>query len=185
MKVDIVEIGTCDFDTLAGKKNGLFIEPVKDRFDRLPECRKENIAISNQEGEIKIYYIPLNVIKELKLPNWVRGCNSICFPHPTLVSNGWGHLIQHQIVRVERIKNVLEKHGISEIDVLKIDTEGHDCIILNDFIDNCNIKPRVIFFENNRLTKQESIKLTTDRLRNLGYRCKNKRDIIKCTIMSK
>ena len=53
----IIEIGTSDFRTQAGKVDGIFIEPVKYYFDRLPECRKENIAISNYEGEIDIYYL--------------------------------------------------------------------------------------------------------------------------------
>ena len=44
MKVEIVEIGTSDFRTEAGKTNGLFIEPIKEYFDRLPKCLKENIC---------------------------------------------------------------------------------------------------------------------------------------------
>ena len=49
----IVEIGTSDFRTKAGEVDGLFIEPVKSYFDRLPDCNKENIAISKQNWNCK------------------------------------------------------------------------------------------------------------------------------------
>ena len=68
----IVEIGTSDFRTLAGEKDGLFIEPISEYFDRLPNCKKENVAVSDYEGEIDIYYIPSHVIQRENLPNWLQ-----------------------------------------------------------------------------------------------------------------
>ena len=84
----IIEIGTSDFRTEAGKVEGLFIEPVKEYFDRLPNCNKENVAVSNIEGEIDIYYIPSETIYNKLLPNWLRGCNSVGKIHPTIVKEG-------------------------------------------------------------------------------------------------
>lgn len=167
----IVEIGTSDFRTKAGQVNGLFIEPVKEHFDRLPKCNKENIAISNYEGEIKIYYIPSFVIESENLPQWVRGCNSVNEPHPTLLDFGWEHLVGYDTVKVERIKTVLDRHGIIEIDTLKIDTEGHDCIILNDFLDTVDFLPNNIIFESNVLTPAEDVRKLVNRLGRLGYHC--------------
>lgn len=171
MKVDIVEIGTSDFRTEAGKKHGLFVEPVKEHFDRLPKCLKENVAISNKEGFIDVYYIPSKVIESESLPYWLRGCNSIGKPHDTIVELGWTEFVKVDRVPVVRIKTLLEKHGITDIDFLKIDTEGHDTIILNDFLDTCDIRPRKIQFENNVLSDYYAVINLTNRLSELGYKC--------------
>lgn len=167
----IVEIGTSDFRTLAGKVQGLFIEPVKEYFDRLPECTKENVAVSNYEGDIDIWYIPSHIIQENNLPNWVRGCNSVENIHPTIVKNNWSHLAVCQEVKVVRIKSLLDKYGITEIDILKVDTEGHDCVIVNDFLDTCEIKPNVIQFESNVLSNSKDVENLCKRLIKLGYKC--------------
>jgi len=175
----IVEIGTSDFRTQAGKEHGLFIEPVKEHFNRLPKCLKENVAVSNCEGELDIYYIPSSVIESEGLPQWVRGCNSINEAHPTLVDLGYSNYIVCDKVKVVRIKSLLDKHEIKSIDLLKIDTEGHDCVILNDFLDTCDIKPSVIQFESNVLSNQMDIIKVVKRLEEKGYSCSQvKHDMI-------
>jgi FkbM family methyltransferase len=167
----IVEIGTSDFRTEAGKQHGLFVEPVKEHFDRLPDnCLKENVAVSNYTGEIDIYYIPDEAIKRRNLPNWVRGCNRIGAPHKTTVAQ-WGSLITSHTVPVVRIADLLAKHNILEIDHLKIDTEGHDCVILNDFLDTCSMLPNMITFENNTLSDPTEVNNVVQRLKAKGYKC--------------
>lgn len=167
-----IEIGTSDFRTLAGKVDGLYIEPVKEHFDRLPDCNKENVAVSNIAGELDIFYIPSEVILAYKLPNWIRGCNSVHAIHPTVKAQGYSHLVVHDRVKVVRIKSLIEKYNITEIDTLKIDTEGHDCIILNDFLDTVDILPNVIQFESNVLSSVNDVMELVFRLTDLGYDCK-------------
>ena len=167
----IIEIGTSDFRTDAGKVDGLFIEPVKEHFDRLPKCRKENVAVSNVEGEIDIYYIPSKVIDKESLPQWVRGCNSINEPHPTLVDLGYSKHVVCDTVKVVRIKSLIDKHKITKIDILKIDTEGHDTVILNDFLDTVDILPRKIQFESNILSNNMDIIKVVERLEAKKYKC--------------
>jgi len=183
----IVEIGTSDFRTKAGQVDGLFIEPVKPYFDRLPDCRKENVAVSNRVGEVYVFYMLPEDIAELKLPDWARGCNSINAPHPTiqkLLTNRVGagamdQYIQKSLVRVERIKNLLTKHKIKKIDYLKIDTEGHDTVILNDYLETVDIKPKGIQFEANQLSKSNDIAKIVTKLKNKGYSVKRyKTDLI-------
>lgn len=169
----IIEIGTSDFRTQAGIANGIFIEPVKEYFDRLPEnCTKENVAISDYEGEIDIHYIPSETIKKHNLPYWLRGCNSVNSIHPTILKMGWKKHAVFTKVPVVRIKSIVDKYNINEIDILKIDTEGHDCVILNDFLDTVNILPGQIQFENNVLSDKEQVSAVCDRLEKLGYKCK-------------
>jgi FkbM family methyltransferase len=164
----IVEIGTCDFETQAGVADGLFIEPVKYYFDRLPPCRKENVAVSNYTGEIDIYYVDPDEIAARGLDTWLRGCNSVVRPHMQHARLP-PEIVRKDTVPVVRIKSLLDKYEITEIDTLKIDTEGHDAIILNDFLSTTSIRPREIMFENNGLVPRADIKLLATRLQTLGY----------------
>lgn len=164
----IVEIGTCDFETSAGLADGLFIEPMKYYFDRLPPCRKENVAVSNYTGTVDIYYVDPDEIAPRKLNTWLRGCNSVGKPHKHHTGLP-PEILRVDTVPVVRIKSLLDKHGIGEIDYLKIDTEGHDAIILNDFLDTCEQRPREIFFENNGLVPLPDAQALMQRLQHCGY----------------
>lgn len=164
----IVEIGTCDFETEAGRVDGLFIEPVKYYFDRLPPCRKENVAVSNYTGEIDIYYVDPEEIPARNLDTWLRGCNSVGQPHLQHASLP-AEIVRKDTVPVVRIKSLLDKHQITEIDFLKVDTEGHDVVILNDFFDTCACYPREIMFENNGLVPRDDVNRLAVRLQILGY----------------
>lgn len=180
----LIEIGTSDFRTEAGNVDGLFIEPVKEHFDRLPPCRKENVAISNREGLIEIFYIPTETIHKELLPNWVRGCNSVGSIHPTILKNGWAKFVTVDVVKVVRIKSLIDKYDIKHIDTLKIDTEGHDCVILNDFLDTVPIRPKTIQFENNVLSRSVDVENTVKRLEEIGYICKQVKFDMVCVLGS-
>jgi FkbM family methyltransferase len=165
----IVEIGVCDFETLAGQKPGIFVEPIKTYFDRLPaNCNKENVAVSNYAGSIDIYYVPEHIIVEHGLDDWLRGCNSVNKLHPQ-----HHHLPPEWIwcdtVPVVRIKSLLDKYAVTHIDLLKIDTEGHDTVILHDFLDTCMLRPAEILFESNALTPRHLIDEMLDRLARQNY----------------
>jgi FkbM family methyltransferase len=183
MHLDIVEIGTSDFRTDAGINDGLFIEPVKEYFERLPDCRKENVAISNREGEMHIYYIPSEVIKTNGFPSWLRGCNSVNKPHPTVVNMGLEKHLVKDTVKVVRIKTLLDKYNVKSIGLLKIDTEGHDCIILDDFLDTCDFKPGKIQFEANILSDKAQVDNSIKRLESMGYACKKVKFDMVCVLL--
>lgn len=185
----IVEIGTSDFRTKAGEVDGLFIEPVKPYFDRLPECRKENVAISNRSGTVNVFYVLPEDIEMLGLPYWARGCNSIGNPHPTmlkLLANMFGrngkNYIKEEEVKVERIKTVLDRHNITKIHELKIDTEGHDTVIVNDYLDTVGFLPDRIIFEANDLSSKMELNKTINKLKRRGYRTANYKNDIVATL---
>lgn len=172
----IVEIGVCDFETLAGQKPGIFVEPVKTYFDRLPaDCIKENVAVSNYTGLIDIYYVPDTIIAAHGLPDWLRGCNAVNKLHPQHRSLPL-EFIRCETVPVVRIKSLLDKHAVEYIDLLKIDTEGHDTVILNDFLDTCTIRPREILFESNSLTPRHLVNDLLARLLQHNYIVKDMGD---------
>lgn len=172
----IVEVGTSDFRTEAGKVDGLFIEPVKYYFDRLPECRKLNVAVSDYVGTNTMYFLSDEQIKEYNLPDWVRGCNSFGSIHPTvsklMCENGIKNC-STQDVDVFPLVTLLERENIQHIDLLKIDTEGHDCIILNHFIKNWKYDMvKKIQFENNVLSNPDEVYKLVGFLLEIGYKCR-------------
>lgn len=184
----IVEIGTSDFRTQAGLTEGLFIEPVRYYYDRLPDdCLKENCAVSNFTGEIEMYYLTDREINQYGLPYWVRGCNSIERPHPSVIKllNDSGintDIIHMDIVPVARIADLISKHNIQRINILKIDTEGHDLVILKDFFNTVDILPRQIIFESNELSDRDEVNLMAKKLLWYGYHIKRGRDDIIATL---
>lgn len=88
---DFIEIGTSDFDTEIQKATdntiGLSIEPIKYYLDKLPNklnIQKLEMAISNENGNCLIYYMPIETINKYNFPKWFRGCNSINDYHSTV-----------------------------------------------------------------------------------------------------
>lgn len=171
----LIEIGTSDFDTQAGLQNGLFIEPIRYYYERLPNCLKENVAISNYTGEADFYYVTeeqVNIYNQKnrkKIPIWLKGCVSIHQPHQKLLQYFDVSELKIERVKVVKIKSLIDKYDISEIDFLKIDTEGHDCLILNNFLDEVSIFPKKIQFESNSLSDPLDIEKIINRLSMIGY----------------
>jgi len=183
---DFIEIGTSDFDTLLELSTsdtfGISIDPLKIYLDKLPDkknVKKINCAISNRCGTIDIFYIEPITIKKLKLPDWIKGCNSITAPHPTvykLLSDMKYNpldIIRKDSVIVKDIKTLMIENNVKSIKTLKIDTEGHDCVILDNYIDYCLIYPNLfakkIIFETNVLSSKDSQDHIINRLISNGY----------------
>jgi len=180
MHYDFIEIGTSDFDTLLEKADpqvtGISVEPIAYYLDRLPNNHivKANSAISDCDGDLLIYWVRPNLITENGLPDWVRGCNSINEPHPTVVSlleaKGLPDLMESLTCKVLSWDSFVELYEISSIGHLKIDTEGHDPVILNALLQSkYSIRPVTITFESNELSLQHEPLEILHKLTSLGY----------------
>ena len=169
---DFIEIGTSNFDTLIGSCSetsvGLSIEPIKTYLDSLPN--KSNVtkvcaAISDVDGEIDIYNIPLVNIHKHNLPIWVKGTNSVSKPHE-YARQKLGEELYDSIVSVDRVptiswKSLIAQYDIESIGYLKIDTEGHDHVILNSYFEECEKNPKLyankILFEYNESSDKSAL----------------------------
>ena len=183
MHYNFIEIGTSDFRTLiqscADSDVGLSIEPIREYLDKLPNkknIRKVNCAMSNVVGEVDIYYIKPEDIISHGFGNWVRGCNSINVPHPTLArkfKEKYFDVVDVRKVRVLNWAELIRRFDVESVDFVKIDTEGHDSVILADYYDNCvgkeGLLAKVILFEYNRLTDVKSMDLIINKFYDLGY----------------
>ena len=145
---DFIEIGTSDFNTLIELSDdntiGISIEPIKYYIDRLPNKKnviKVQSALSTIDGNVDVYYIDEQKILDNKLPWWIRGSNSISNPHPFAIKE-LGEDLYNNLVTIEKVptiswKTLIETYGVESIGYLKIDTEGHDHIIMRDFLNYC------------------------------------------------
>jgi hypothetical protein len=182
---DFIEIGTSDFNTLIQKASpstvGLSVEPLKDYLDRLPtkpHVQKVNSAVSKRSGSIDLYYVPDAVRIEKGLPSWMKGTNSIGAPHPTVVRYLEKHglpqsIVQHKKVPVLSVERLFRRYHVGSLDYLKVDTEGHDTVIVNAYLDLAARHPALlakkILFESNALANKTEVTALRIRLSDLGY----------------
>ena len=184
MFLDFIEIGTSDFETEIEKKDNkivLSIEAVEYYINKLPNkagCIKINNAVSNFIGEITINYISIEDITKYKLPNWVKGCNSVNHYHPTITKLLLDKGIQIKDIAIsykvpcKTLLFLLTEYDIQGFYLLKVDTEGHDSIILEHFFKNNksnNLLPHKIIFESNELTKKEDTDNIIKISQEIGY----------------
>ena len=142
MKYDFIEIGTSDFDTLLQEcksEIGLSIEPLKIYLDNLPNkdtVIKVNCAVSDKDGIVDVYWIDPKDIVNYNLPDWLKGCNSIIEPHPSAIielkNRNLEHIYKKSECKCLTWNSIVNIYDIKEVEYLKIDTEGHDCVIINN-----------------------------------------------------
>ena len=185
MHYDFIEIGTSNFDSLIEKapqdSTGISIEPLKHLLDQLPNrsnIKKLNLAISNKTGSIDIYYVTQEDIDQYSLPWWFIGSNSVNAIHSgvdRVLKERWLPLsiAQKNTINTKRLSEIIDEYGIKSIGFLKIDTEGHDAIILEDYLNECFTNnyplPEIICFEHNGLYSEiDYIKVKNMSIK-LGY----------------
>jgi hypothetical protein len=182
--LDFIEIGTSDFETEIqknDKKIGVSIEPIKYYLNRLPDkqdCIKLNMGISDYNGKCLVNYLSEETIMRYALPHWVRGCNSINTYHKVVsqLCKDKGinieNISQQDEVDVMTLYEIMTKLSINGLYFLKIDTEGHDTVILKKFyeeIQNNIYLPHVIQFESNILSSSDDVNNIISLFSNKGY----------------
>lgn len=155
----VLKIGACDgvYDDLtwgwisAYSMNCLFVEPIADRCAKLKEHSKdlrgtvlvENCAVHSENGTVEMVTIPEEFL-EKNTPSGafcnraLYGMSSVYPPKNGLATN------EHDVKVVEEIgkkiqvpcytlDTILSKNNITNIDLLSIDTEGHDYVVFKQF----------------------------------------------------
>lgn len=180
MNYDFIEIGTSDFDTLlqtTENQIGMSIEPIKFYLDNLPNnphVIKVNCAVSNVDGITDVFWVDPKDIEEHGMFSYLRGCNSINHPHEItlneLRSFNLESLMKKSTCITATWKTIVDRYDIKKVNLLKIDTEGHDCHIINNIIDDCGgVLPKKIIFEANKLSDPILVDRTICRLIENGY----------------
>jgi FkbM family methyltransferase len=158
-----LEIGSCDFDNLNYLSHygwkGVIVEPIAKYLDniiRLDNVQYINAAITEKDGVSKMYTAPEDVTN--KDPDF-RGMSS-------LIKNSNDALTKVVEVKTMSFDTLLSVTGITQIDYLKIDTEGYDSVILKSFPWDL-IQPKYIKFESRHIDVRPTLLL----LEMQGYHC--------------
>jgi FkbM family methyltransferase len=146
----------------------LFVEPVPYLYERLtrnypcdPRFVFENVAVSDEKAAA-FYWVDASAKQHLPdLPPWFDQLGSFQREHITKHLNGiLEPFIVSATVRCMTLSELLVDHAIRQVDILHIDTEGHDWKVLSQ-LDLTACVPDVILYEHRHLSqadKQSSLR---------------------------
>lgn len=178
---DFIEIGTSNFGTIIQKCDenavGLSIDIIKYYLDCLPNkknVKKLNIGISDSFGLVKTFHIPEKKIKKYKLLPGLKGCNTINKFHPYHIKYNVKHLVEINKINIIPINTLLYSNKCNKIKILKMDTEGHDCIIMDALYKYLKYLPQIMYpkkiiFESNENAKPQHVINIINKYCKLGY----------------
>jgi FkbM family methyltransferase len=134
----------------------LLVEPLPDLFSHLqanyagqPNLKFEQCAVGEYDGEIPLY----RVRPDPGLPDWLQGIASLNRNHLTSTKfefDEFEKYVEEVTVPVMTVASLLRKHGIADVGLLQIDTEGFDCRIVESAI-RSGLRPAVINYEHNHV----------------------------------
>jgi FkbM family methyltransferase len=172
-RVFVMNIGSMDgvmFDEMYGYTamygfRGLYVEPIPYLFEKLKKNigegsgnEFENSAISDYDGEIEMLMIDKEAIDTGKIHSCFYGMSAVYPPKNGLGSEGDRETVKRYGKRIKvpciRFETLIEKHQIGQIDVIKIDAEGHDYKIFKQ-IDLVKYAPKVVRFEWINLSRED------------------------------
>lgn len=175
--VFVVQVGSNDgqqgdplFELLRQNRawRGLFIEPVGFLFERLKKnyanSRRfifENKALDRESGTLEFFYVSEEAKDQFEmLPYWYDQLGSFNRDH--IVKHLDGLLepyIESEMIECDTLMNVLDVHQIGKVDLLHIDTEGHDYKIISS-VDFELCRPALILYEHVHLSSEEKVAAT-------------------------
>ena len=168
--MNYIEIGTNEYGTLLENDYftgwGIVVEPVLKYFKKLP--RKENVQYLNcaltpfTDGTID-FYEPIDSPQ----PEWVKSCGSVYPDHKTLKELGIKNQTFLSKVNAMSLDSLYKLIPAGPVHMLKIDTEGSDFGILNNW-NFAKYKPMHLQFESKLMDKNQ-MQLVTNILSGHGY----------------
>jgi FkbM family methyltransferase len=139
--------------------SGILVEPQAEVFLRL--CKNyasledrlifENVAVAQDQETITIYKVPTGDSEKLGGEAYASSVASFT---PRIVARQLGisrQDLEPQVVTCTTLDKLIEKHGISKLDILQIDTEGEDYNVLRT-LDLSRCKPSIVQFEHGHLS---------------------------------
>lgn len=175
-----VQIGANDgqrFDSLfefvtGTRSNGLVVEPLPDFYERLalnyknyPAVRPVRYALHPTLNSCPIYRVDPK--REQELPPWAAGIASFLPDHHVRLGIPSEFIVTEDVPCIS-LMELLRSEGITQLDLLQIDTEGFDAEIIG-MIDFEEIQPRLLKYEHANLSASQQASAAAI-LRAQGYR---------------
>ncbi len=145
---------------------GVLVEPVPEYADALEHnyagthrFKVERCAISEDDGEALFYTVDYTTAKKdgIVLEEWLKGCASMDWLHlQKHLPVGCGKYISSAVIQMMSVETLLLKHKIDKVDLLHIDTEGHDYKILRQF-DLRALSTSVVLCEKKHLSYEDAL----------------------------
>jgi FkbM family methyltransferase len=146
------------------KWSGVLIEPVEYLFQRLKKnytpinddlrLSFEQVAISDELGHKNFYYVKDFEPTE-ELPVFLNQQGSFNKAHLDAVKEKFPKIeIGTVAVPCQTVSSIVEKYQPNRIDLIHIDTEGHDFAIVHS-IDFQRLQPKMIYFEHRHMTRAQ------------------------------
>lgn len=168
----VIEVGVCDFDFRQPDDDTrvIYCEPIPWYMDSLKQkvthynAIFEQRAISDFTGTLKFKSV-YNPSQE-----WVRGISHVESGASNLITlnqtQGYNLGEVKEIeVQCTTLNNIIRKYNITEIDILKIDVEGHEVQVMEGY--DWSVLPKLVMIEHKFIEKQYVL----DTLGDLGYTC--------------
>lgn len=158
------------------KLSGILVEPVPYLFARLKNNYAnqdnlffENSAITTENGNIEMYTISEEGLD--KLPAWAIGISSIHENKNSIGEQYWksekaqvhkAKGIDYELIEKYKLKikvnamnlnTLFDKYNVANIDLMVLDTEGHEYEILKQ-LKTVNTLPKLLRFEMNNIVKE-------------------------------
>lgn len=167
-EMTFIEIGAndgVDFDPLRPYierygMRGLLVEPQPAVYERLKQNYKnvstvffENCAIGSEEGILKLYYAKVDSDNQNFATTLASSNRATIERYARSVG---GSVVELDVPCITP-NSLLAKHGLTQVDILQIDTEGMDFEILKAF-DLKKTAPSIIHYESGQLSPIEQEK---------------------------
>jgi FkbM family methyltransferase len=169
-----VEVGSNDGDSfdhlrshiLQRRWRGVMVEPIPHVFDRLQRnyaanerIALEHAAVSSNDGMVSAYYLaPLRAAEGGTMPHWYDAVASLS-RDMVLAQGASIPGVEQRLREVEvpalTFDSLCRKHGIEQLDLLVVDTEGHDFEVLSG-VDFAALRPRLVVYEHLHLGEQRA-----------------------------
>jgi FkbM family methyltransferase len=158
---------------------GLMVEPVPYVFDRLVRnyghigrVTLVNAAVGSQDGERPFFHLREAAPDERhRLPHWYDGIGSFSreaiLSHRPQLPDIDSRLVETTVPTLS-FESLCRDHGVERVDLLAIDTEGHDFEILRS-IDLDRRRPAIVVYEHFHLAPADRAACAA-LLRSHGYR---------------
>ena len=161
---------------------GILVEPLPDVFDLLRSNYEgveglvfENVAITESDEVREMSRIPLEAVGRDGVPGWAIGASTLTpektrfAPEnsPEELHRALSSAVVTEEVTCLSLASLLDRHQVTDLDVLQLDTEGYDAAILRQ-LDFSRYRPAVINMEWQWLTGEEKQEVA-GMLRDQGY----------------
>jgi FkbM family methyltransferase len=145
--------------------SGVLVEPsprayarLRENYRELDRIALENAAIAGHDGRTRLYELDPAAAGD---PEWALALGSLDREHLVRQAPELTAHVTSEEVESLTFRTLCERHGIDALDLLVIDTEGHDHEILRQ-VDFRTIRPRLVIYEHLHLSP--STRADCDRL---------------------